>query len=174
MSKFTLLTLFLSMQAAPVFALNDSVVWSALAKQEGQEASDVADTQRMLTLALPEQLDLKTFIDYVAAELSINIQYSDQVAALKVRLETPEQIERDSLLAILEQVLASQSQRYALQENTETGVWNVVAAQQLGPLATPVTEAELALMRQQDIVMHVFQLEHITAANRAIDGIRTH
>ncbi len=66
------------------------------------------DPQNLIKLNLPEQLELKVLIDYVAKRNGINFIYdSAHISGKRVTIVAAEKIPADSLMALLESVLTS-------------------------------------------------------------------
>ena len=93
----TVVALIFCILAAPI-AFSQSPAPSIL-------ASATQPTDDLVTLTFPENLELRTFVQYVSKRLNINILYDEQMGAQKVTIQSPGKIPASSLLDLLRGIL---------------------------------------------------------------------
>lgn len=119
----------------------------------------------LITLNLPEGVELKTLADYVSKRLDLNIVYSEDVGAQRVVIRTPAKLPRESLLGLLQSAL--QIRGFALVEGDAPGLKKITALSNLGANARgPGGEKAPG---EATAVTLVFHLEHVDPA--AVDPI---
>jgi type II secretory pathway component GspD/PulD (secretin) len=140
----------------------------------GADASVDADASEsgpeMIQLALPQQVEIKTLIEYVSRRMDINIQYDEAIARKKVTLLAPAKIPKDSVLDLLQSVLKMAD--LALVDAEQEGWKKVVPVADAGPAAELKDDIEeLKEVSPVSIVSQMFTLEHITveAGQRTIE-----
>ncbi|MHC4179502.1 MAG: secretin N-terminal domain-containing protein [Planctomycetota bacterium] len=115
----------------------------------------------MIQLALPQQVEIKTLVEYVSARMDINIQYDETIARKKVTLLAPAKIPRDSVLDLLQSVLKMAD--LALVDAEQEGWKKVVPVADAGPAAELREDVEeLDEVSPVSIVSQMFTLKHIT------------
>ena len=65
-----------------------------------------ASDQELITLNFPENMELKTLVDYVSQRLGFNVSYQDeQLANQRVTIRAPSQVPATALLGLLQSML---------------------------------------------------------------------
>lgn len=110
----------------------------------------------LITINFPENVEIKTLVEYVSQRLGINILYDEQVGNKRITVRAPAQIPADSLMGLLESALKIKG--LALVDADPPGWKRIVVANDLlqiakgglgeGPQAGAVA------------VMQVFTLQH--------------
>lgn len=113
----------------------------------------------MVTLNLPEQLPLKTLIDYVSQRNNISFIYDRAVATRQVTIKAPSPIPAESVMTLLESLLRING--FVMTETDVQGVIRIEPVKELaavtdGPKATAQGE------RPSQAVTRVMSLKHIT------------
>jgi general secretion pathway protein D len=121
-----------------------------------------ATAPALITLDLPENVDLKVLIDYVSRRLGVNIIYDEQAVAQKITVRAPTAVPESSLLAILEGALRSKN--LALVDADAPGWKRVVAVQNLAAAGGRALTTQPAGARPGEIVTRVFQLRYADVA----------
>lgn len=68
-------------------------------------AAEPQNQPAMVELNFPDNLELKTLVDYVGKRLNINFLYDENLAGKRITLKTPKQIPVDSLMGLMESAL---------------------------------------------------------------------
>ncbi|MDB5319648.1 MAG: hypothetical protein JWN40_1279 [Phycisphaerales bacterium] len=114
----------------------------------------------LITLNLPEGVDLKTLADYVSKRLELNILYSEDVGAQRVVIRTPGKFPKESLLGLLQSAL--QIKGFALVDGDAPGLKKIIPVTTLGPNARGPDGAKA--VGEVTAVTQVFHLEHVDPA----------
>jgi general secretion pathway protein D len=97
-------------------------------------------------LDLPETVELKAVVDYIAVTLGLNVIYDESQLTKTVSLRTTEPVPRESLLGLLRTVLRSRG--LALVPAEQTGWLKIIPVEQIasegGPLARELPPPEVA------------------------------
>jgi type II secretory pathway component GspD/PulD (secretin) len=124
-----------------------------------------ASSGELITLNLPESVELKTLADYVSKRLDLNIMYSEEVGAQRVAVRTPAKLPKESLLGLLQS--AVQIKGFALVDGDAPGLKKIIPVTNLGPNARAPDGAMAG--GEATAVTQVFHLEHVDPA--AVDPI---
>src|SRR5258706_4451370 len=119
----------------------------------------------LITLNLPEGVELKTLADYVSQRLDLNILYSEDVGAQRVVVRTPGKFPKESLLGLLQSAL--QIKGFAVVDGAAPGLKKSIPVTNLGPNARGPDGAKAG--GEVTAVTQVFHLEHVHPA--AVDPI---
>jgi general secretion pathway protein D len=134
-----------------------------------QAATAPATTQpsigELITLNVPEGVDLKTLADYVSKRLDLNIVYSEDVGAQRVIIRTPAKLPKESLLGLLQSAL--QIKGFALVDGDAPGLKKIISVTNLGPNARGPGGEKAG--GEVTAVTQVFHLEHVDPV--AVDPI---
>src|SRR5215218_9374653 len=96
-------------------------------------ATQPAAAGELITLNLPETVEIRTLADYVSKRLDLNIIYGEDVGAQRVVVRAPAKLPRESLLGLLQS--AVQMKGLALVDGEAPGLKKIVAVTSLGPSA---------------------------------------
>ena len=120
----------------------------------------LSDNDPLVTLNLPENVELKTLVDYVSQRLGINVIYDESLAGQKVTLKIPTPIPRSSLMGLLDSALRAKG--FTLADGDQPGWKRVAPAVNLASIAQPTTRPETT---SGDIsaVVRVFSLKNADA-----------
>lgn len=130
-------------------------------------ALQAAPVQEAVRLDLPETVELKVLIDYVATALKLNVVYDEAEVNKKVSLRIADPIPKEKLLDLLRTVLRGRG--LALVEAEQSGWLKVVAAEKLpieaGPPQSQLDDAagDAEVLTLALSVAHV-ELERVKAA----------
>lgn len=106
----------------------------AVQAQTAPAATQPADS--LISLNFPENIDLKTLVDYASQRLNLNVIYQDeQLANQRVTLKSPTRIPASALLGLLRELLKVKG--FALVDADQPGWVRVVALQ---ASAVPATQ----------------------------------
>jgi general secretion pathway protein D len=144
---------------------------------DAEELAEGEPANEAIQLTFPDDVELKTVIDYVAPRLGINILYDETVAKQRVTIRSPAPIEPDKLLPLLRSALKFRG--LALVDAEQAGWLTVVPADRLAqeshwsdPEAGSPKEQKQAhagdgaLPRDANrVITHVVRLEHIGVAS---------
>jgi general secretion pathway protein D len=92
----------------------------------------------LITLNLPEDVELKTLVDYVSQRLGFNVIYDDSINNLRVTLKIPTPIPRSSLIGLLDSALRAKG--FTLADGEQPGWKRVAASVNLAAIAQPTTQ----------------------------------
>jgi general secretion pathway protein D len=116
-----------------------------------------------VVLNFPENVDLKTLIDYVGKRQGVNFLYDEQIGNQRVTIKAPTAVPADSLMTLLDSALRMKG--LAMSATDVPGLMRIeagkaVTASSIGPYtaADPRVEARPTLA-----VTRVFQVRHVTA-----------
>lgn len=119
----------------------------------------------LITLNVPEGVDLKTLADYVSKRLDLNIVYGEDVGAQRVIVRTPAKLPKESLLGLLQSAL--QIKGFALVDGDAPGLKKIIPVTNLGPNARGPGGEKAG--GEVTAVTQVFHLEHVDPV--AVDPI---
>lgn len=124
------------------------------AAQDLPAASQPADS--LISLNFPENIDLKTIIDYVSERLNLNIIYQDdQLSNQRVTLKSPTKLPVSALRGLLDTLLKVKG--FALVDSDQPGWKRVVALQSSSVPATQPGAAN----RVEQVVTQAFTLKFV-------------
>lgn len=152
---------FSSVAAAPSpgKASNDSETSGAGGEGAGKTQPDKKTTRIQLTF--PDQVELKTVLDYVSSRLNTNILYDQEVGSRRVTIRSPKPVRSDQLLPLLRSMLRFRG--FVLSE-AEAGAWyKVRPADELAKAGQWVKAKEAQQAADHRVVTSVIELEHIQA-----------
>lgn len=127
-----------------------------------------ASQPKMIQLNFPQNLQLKTLIDYVSQRMQMNIIYDESLVKKQVTMISPARIPEDSLPGLFQSILRMSG--LALVDADQPGWKRIVAAQNFLTVtlaaSRPVeaTTQRLATAEATEIISQVFQLRHVTTA----------
>jgi len=94
----------------------------------------------MVTLNLPEEVELKTLIDYIGKRRGINFLYDEQIAGRKVSIKSNQQIPAASMMALLESALKMKG--LTLAPTDVPGMMRIELTKQLTSVSAGVVQKE--------------------------------
>lgn len=117
----------------------------------------------LIQLNFPENVELRTVVDYVSDRLRLNILYDEQAVNQKITIKTPTPVSPSALLDVLASAL--QAKGLVLVDGPSPGWKRVVASSSIAATASPTTQlATTAPPRLAEAVTQVFVLENADAA----------
>lgn len=125
----------------------------------GQDAGNASnDEDQLISLNLPEDIELKLLIALVSDQLDVKILYDQQVGNKRVTVKAPVKVPRDSLLGLLESTLRMSG--LALVSDDQPGWYRIVEARQLPKFSGPVIDSPDEAKRATTPVTQIFSLAH--------------
>ena len=122
-----------------------------------QTAPATAPSQ--ISLNFPENVELKTLVDYASQRLGLNIIYQDeQLAGLKVTIKTPQSIPSTALLGLVQSLLKMRG--LALIDAEQPGFKRIVP---LAASSRPSTQPNSLANAGEQVVTQAFNLESVDA-----------
>ena len=119
----------------------------------------VPESEGMVKLNFPEQMDLKLLIEYVSSRLNVKILYDEAIANKKLTIKAPSEIPTTSLLNLLESALKMKG--LALVDADVPGWKQVVESTDLVKIAEPGQAGEIGEPSGTLAVTQAFPLKHI-------------
>ena len=138
------------------------VAGSCTAAQENGAVPGIDAPSPGIALNFPENMEIKTLVQYVSQRLEINILYDEQVGNRRVTIKAPQQVPESSLLGLLESALKMKG--LALVDSDEPGWKRIVPGANLIAIARSPQDTD-QLLESPDApptlaVTRVFTLEH--------------
>lgn len=124
----------------------------------GGAANGGANNGRVITVELPEDLELKHLIEVVSKRLGINIIYNEQVLGRRVTLKSPRRIVESELLGVLETTL--QMNGMALAPAEEPGWYKIVPVTNISGIAPTAFGERKEGDLKTSVVTRVYTLEN--------------
>ena len=119
-----------------------------------------ADEPSLIALNFPENVELKTLVDYVSQRMGFNVIYQDELLAnQKVTIKSPVKVPANVLVGLLQNLLKMKG--FALVDAEQPGFKRVVALQASAVAATQ--PAPGAQPTGEQVVTQVFPLQSIDA-----------
>lgn len=120
--------------------------------------------EELITLNLPENVEVDVLLRYVSERLGFNVLYEEQYGKGRVTIETPERIPRSALMDLLQSALKSKD--LLLVEGDQPGWKRVVPVANLMAVAPPAMVGEVpAEARATDVLTRIFVLNNVAAAD---------
>ncbi len=124
-----------------------------------QPSAGQQDEEETVQLNFPNEIDIKTLVDYVSERLKISVFYDEKIEQQRITVRAPEPIPVSSLLGILQSTLRMKG--FALVEADTPGWYRVVQVTRL----TDVARLGLEGVEHGAIpVTETFQLKHTEVA----------
>jgi general secretion pathway protein D len=126
-------------------------------------AAAISDDE-LISLNFPDNVELKTLIEYVSDRLSLNILYDEQIVSQRLTIKTPAEIPKSSLLGLLESALKMKG--LALVDGDQRGWKRVIAATGLIQTAKATTQPAVVAVGEGNqeafstVVTQIFPLNH--------------
>ena len=129
-----------------------------------QVAAAPATAPGIVKLNFPENLELKTLVDYVGQRQGINFIYDENIANKRITIKAPQEIPAESLMTLLESALRMKG--LVLTRTDVPGTMRIEALGKLsalsgGPTTMPAT---LPADRSASAVTRVIELKHCKPA----------
>ena len=132
---------------------------SLWADQDSNQRAEVIDRESLVQLTFPDNVELKTVLDYVAARLGTNIIYDEGAIKQKITIRTPTPIRSDQLLPLLRSALKFRG--FALVESQQHGWLTVVPNDKMSKEATWDFAGDAGIVDSSQVVTSRIHLEHI-------------
>lgn len=140
---------------------------SATATPATGSAAPAPADEGMVSLDFPETIELRVLIDYVGKRVGINFLYDEGVGVKRVTLKSTRPIPSDSLMPLLQNVLAMNGM--AMTPTSVPGTLRIQIVTQLAPMTGPVDIGEGTRPAAGDktaggmVSTRVFELRNTTA-----------
>lgn len=120
-------------------------------------AGDKDDASKV-QLTFPDNVELKTVIDYVSTRLGVNILFDENVAKQQVTVRSPKPIDSDQLLPLLRSVLKFRG--LALVDAEQAGWLTIVSADNIGEESRWSISDRPPTDDAHRVVTHVIKMKH--------------
>jgi general secretion pathway protein D len=120
-----------------------------------------------LELNFPENMDLKVLVDYVGKRQGISFVYDDQIGNKKVTIKAQQKIPAESLMALLESVLAMKG--LSLSNSEVPGMMRIDGGRSLTAIAAISTADTAEDDRTPLATTRIFEIKH--ANPQQVDGL---
>lgn len=124
------------------------------------DPANAAAPPNNVQLNLPDNMELKLFIDFVSQRLGVRILYDDAINNQKITIKAPDQIPADTLDDLLQSVLKIKG--FAIVDADVAGWKRIVKVDKLSNIAQPDGGRPLVDLEATEAITQSFPLKHVT------------